>query len=310
MPNWAQYTGFCMSELKAGKWFIQRSGKVEGPFPSGLVSRYVLLGRLQMDDKVSLDGLEWQLVKDVPSLIPDILDADKDDPMQQERLMAARRWADERLSRDRRDEEPDARSDERRDVSDRRDFEIDDVMTHRSTLRGRSRNNEAKGIFTAELFLAAVVILIAWAGYYAYQNQPEEIVIDCQAVPAFAVNWTNCILSNKNLRSANLENALLLNARLSAADLQSANLRNANMAYIDLSRANLIGADMSLASLKGANLSSADLRGASLVNTDLSFANLTGANIRNANIEGARLSKAIWIDGSVCAEGSIGECSQ
>ena len=299
-----------MSELKTGKWFMQRNGKVEGPFASGLISRHILLGRLQMDDKVSQDGQEWQFVKDVPSLIPDILNADEDDPLQQERLMAARRWADERLATDRRDIDADARADERREARDRRDLELDDVTEHRNILRGRARKGQAQGIFTAELFLTAVVILIGWAGYYAYQNQPKEVVIDCQAVPKFAVNWTNCILLNKDLQSANLENALLLNARLASANLQSANLRNANMSYIELSRANLIGADMSLANLKGANLVSADLRGALLVNADLSFANLTGANLRNANIDGARLSKTIWFDGSTCAAGSIGECLQ
>ena len=299
-----------MSELKAGKWYMERNGKVEGPFASGLISRHILLGRLQMDDKVSPDGLEWELVKNVPSLIPDILEADKDDQMQQERLMAARRWADERLASDRRDVQADARSDERRDRSDRRDLEFDDVMDHRSILRGRARSEEKKGIFTAELFLAAVVILIAWAGFYAYQHQPKKVVVDCQAVPAFAVNWTNCILSSKDLQSANLENALLLNARLGSANLQSANLKGANMSYIDLSNSNLVGADMSLATLKGANLSNADLRGAVLVNADMSFVNLTGANLRTANLDGAKLNKAIWIDGSLCAEGSIGRCER
>jgi len=299
-----------MSELKAGKWYMDRGGKIEGPFASGLISRHILLGRLQMDDKVSQDKQVWQLVKDVPSLIPDILEADADDPMQQERLMAARRWADERLSRDRRDTDADARADERRDARDRRDLELDDVIEHRSILRGRARNKEATGIFTAELFLAAIVILIAWAGYYAYQNQPEEVVVDCQAVPSFAVNWTNCILLNKNLKSANLESAILLNARLSSANLQAANLKAANMSYIDLSKAILIGADMEGASLKGADLTNADLRGASLVNADLSFANLAGANLRTANLEGVKLSKAIWIDGSTCAAESVGSCQR
>jgi len=245
----------------------------------------------------------------VPSLIPDILEADKDDPIQQERLMAARRWADERLARDRRDTSPDARANERRDASDRRDLELEDVLEHRSILRGRSNGKEVKGVFTAELFLAAVVILIAWAGYYAYQNQPEKIVINCQAAPQQGINWTNCILLNKNLQSANLENAILLNTRLAAANLQSANLKAANMSYVDLSNANLIGADMSNGMLKGANLSNADLRGASLVNADLSFANLTGANVKSVNLEGAQLSKAIWIDGSTCAEGAVGVCN-
>jgi len=300
-----------MSELKAGKWYMQRGDKkVEGPFASGLISRHILLGRLQMGDKVSQDGQEWQLVKDVPSLIPDILSADEDDPIKQERLMAARRWADERLARDRRDVASDARANERRDASDRRDLELDDIMGHRNILRRRAKRNDAPGIFTAELFLAAVVILIAWAGYYAYQNQPDKVVIDCQAAPEFAVNWTNCILLNKDLQSANLENALLLNARLASVNLQSANLKGANMSYIDLSKANLIGADMSGAILKGANLVNADLRGASLVNAELSFANLTGANLKTANLQGVKLNKAVWVDGSTCAEGSIGGCAQ
>ena len=248
------------------------------------------------------------MVKDVPSLIPDVLEADEDDPMQQERLLAARRWADERLARDRRDTDAAARANERREARDRRDLELDEVMEHRSILRGRARHKEAKGIFTAELFLAAVVILIAWAGYHAYQNQPEEVIVDCRAAPHFAVNWTNCILLNKNLQSANLESAILLNARLSSANLQTANLKAANMSYIDLSKANLIGADMTGASLKGADLTHADLRGASLVNADLSFANLAGANLRTANLDGVKLNKAIWIDGSTCAAESIGSC--
>ena len=297
-----------MSDLKGGKWYMQRGDKVEGPYAAGLISRHILLGRLEMNHKVSEDGQNWQLVKDVPSLIPDILEADKDDPIQQERLMAARRWADERLASDRRGLDANARGDERRN-SDRRDDELDDVRVHRSILGGRSLKSESKGVFSAELFLIAIVISIVWAGYYAYQNKPEEIVVDCSAVPSFAVNWSNCILLNKDLRTANLENALLRNARLTTANLQSANLRGADMAYVDLSQSNLISADMTAVSLKGANLVNADLRGALLVNANLSFANLTGAKLRGADLSGANLSKAIWVDGSVCAADAIGSCN-
>ncbi len=297
-----------MSDLKGGKWYMQRGDKVEGPFAAGLISRHILLGRLEMNHKVSEDGQNWQLVKDVPSLIPDILKADDDDPMQQERLMAARRWADERLAADRRGEKPDARGDERR-TSDRRDDELDDITSHRSLLGGRAVGTESKSVFSAELFLVAIVIFIGWAGYYAYQNKPEEVVIDCSAVPAVAVNWTNCVLLNKDLASANLENALLRNARLNSSNMQYANLRGADMAYVDLSQANLVSADMSSALLKGANLVNANLQGASLVNADLSFANLTGADLRSANLTGAKLGKAIWVDGSVCAADAVASCN-
>jgi len=297
-----------MSDLKAGKWYMQRGDKVEGPFAAGLVSRHILLGRLEMNHKVSEDGHNWHFVKDVPSLIPEILKSESDDPMQQERLMAARRWADERLADDRRGADSDARGNERRS-DERRDDEIDDISLHRSLLGKRTSKKTSDSVFTAELFIFAIVILIGWAGYYAYQNKPEEVVVDCSAVPGFAVNWTNCILLSKDLSSANLENALLRNARLTTSNLESANLRGADMAYVDLSRSNLVGADMNSASLKGANLVSANLQGASLVNADLSFANLTDADLRSTNLSGTILNKAIWIDGSVCAEDAVGRCN-
>ena len=77
-------------------WYIHRNGKVEGPYPAGLVSRYILLGRLEESDRISPDGQEWVSVKDVPELIPKILNGDMNDPYVRDRLLAARRWADER----------------------------------------------------------------------------------------------------------------------------------------------------------------------------------------------------------------------
>lgn len=296
-----------MPDLKSGKWYMQRGDKVEGPYAAGLISRHILLGRLEMNHKVSEDGQNWLLVKDVPSLIPDILQSDEDDPMQQERLMAARRWADERLADDRRGTRDSAQGNERRN-SDRRDDELDDITMHRSLLGGRNSKNKSKAGFTAQLFLVAIVILIAWAAYFAYQNKPEEIVINCNTPPSVGVNWSNCILLGKSLNSANLENSILRNARLSNATMQSVNLRAADLAYVDLSNADLTKADLRAASLKGANLVGANLQAAWLNDADLSFANLTGANLQQANFTGAKLSKAIWIDGTVCVDGAIGKC--
>lgn len=298
-----------MSDLKGGTWYMQRGDKVEGPFAAGLISRHILLGRLEMNHKVSEDGQNWYLVKDVPSLIPDILHADRDDPVQQERLMAARRWADERLGEDRREDQLDKQSQDRRSI-DRRDNEVDDITLHRSLLGGRKAKAESKSIFFAKLFLITIIISVIWAGYFAYYNKPDEIIVDCNAAPSYAVNWSNCVLLNKQIRSANLEKALLRNTQLVAANMQATNLRGADMAYIDLSGSNLLGADMSAASLKGANLVNVNMQKAVLVNADLSFANLTGANLDSADLRGANLSKAIWIDGSMCAAGAVGGCQK
>lgn len=76
---------------------------------------------------------------------------------------------------------------------------------------------------------------------------------------------------------------------------QGCDLTDAN-----LSGANLSGANMSVANLKGANLSGANLSGA-----NLSGANCTGYR---TNLESVNLSGAIWIEGSKCQQGSIGQC--
>ena len=47
---------------------------------------------------------------------------------------------------------------------------------------------------------------------------------------------------------------------------------------------------------------------ASFKGANLFEANLTGANITNAVFDEANLSHAIWVDGKVCALGSVGKC--
>ena len=66
----------------------------------------------------------------------------------------------------------------------------------------------------------------------------------------------------------------------------------------------------------GQDLYGLDLQGANLTNTDLSLTILWGAKLNGADLTGANLngtdpnnvdySGATWIDGRVCAEGSVG----
>ena len=55
--------------------------------------------------------------------------------------------------------------------------------------------------------------------------------------------------------------------------------------------------------LRGANLNGAKLAYATFRETTLYAADLTGADLRGTVFDGA-----IWIDGSVCQAGSVGEC--
>ena len=63
----------------------------------------------------------------------------------------------------------------------------------------------------------------------------------------------------------------------------------------------------------GVDWSNCDKSGADLIDVNLSGANLTNANLTNANLSGAitlsaDLSGATWMDGQVCAEGSVMGC--
>ena len=76
----------------------------------------------------------------------------------------------------------------------------------------------------------------------------------------------------------------------------------------DLTQAELAGDN-----LNGANVTNADLTGAVLTQTNLTGANLGGANLTGANVSsailtGANFSLATWTDGTMCRNGSIGQC--
>ncbi len=85
----------------------------------------------------------------------------------------------------------------------------------------------------------------------------------------------------------------LAGAKLEGANLKGKDLSNVNFKKADLEEANLIGADLTNANFEDA---------------DLEEANLKGAKIKGANFKNAELEYAVWVDGRVCAEGSIGGC--
>ncbi|MDD3435649.1 MAG: pentapeptide repeat-containing protein [Candidatus Gastranaerophilales bacterium] len=86
------------------------------------------------------------------------------------------------------------------------------------------------------------------------------------------------------------------------------NLADTKLEGADLRGKNLSGVDFRNADLEEANLSNADLTNANFQNADLEEANLKGAKIKGAIFKGAELEFATWVDGRVCAEGSIGGC--
>lgn len=91
-------------------------------------------------------------------------------------------------------------------------------------------------------------------------------------------------------------------------NLSGRNLSGLNLVGLDLSNCSLKGADM-----RGSNLERADMMGSNLERVDMTGANLKMASfyqsaLTAAKLDNAVLDGAIWIDKSICAKGSVGEC--
>ncbi|MDD2274186.1 MAG: pentapeptide repeat-containing protein [Desulfuromonadaceae bacterium] len=91
-------------------------------------------------------------------------------------------------------------------------------------------------------------------------------------------------------------------------NLSGRNLSGLNLVGLDLSDCSLQGADM-----RGSNLERANMMGSNLERVDMTGANLKMANFYESALTAAKLDQAvldgaIWVDKSICAKGSIGEC--
>ena len=159
------------------------------------------------------------------------------------------------------------------------------------------------------LGVIAVVLGLALAGAWLYEEENTAVAIDCAAPPAPRANLSRCALDGLSASGADLTGAALSNASLAAAKLDRARLEGADLRYANLAGAALGYAQASGANLRGANLRAADLAYADLRGADLGHADLTGANLGGADIAGARLGSAIWFDGRRCPAAAVGQCS-
>jgi hypothetical protein len=77
------------------QWYVQKGARVQGPYSTTEVGRYLLLGRVRNTDRVSRDGELWEPVTQVPELIPEeLLDLDNEQGWQ--RFLLARQRQDDR----------------------------------------------------------------------------------------------------------------------------------------------------------------------------------------------------------------------
>lgn len=279
-------------------WYVRRGGKVSGPFPTQVVANNALLGRFMPDDEVSLDQREWRPLVAVEDLLPpELLELHHaSDPEQrqwlEERLKAARRWADQRTHDDRRQEreawDEELRSDERR-----KNLADNDVLALPHHHAEAARESNFRRYFGPVLGMGVLVLLVILGLFYYQPVNPVKVGVlpaqpQCHQAATQGINWSGC--DKREIR------------------LRGADLSRGDLGYADFSLADLSGSRMRQARLVGANFRGADLDHADLSGTDLSYADLGGASLVSTNLAGAVLDHAIWADGRECAAGSLGQC--
>ncbi len=263
-------------------WYVRRGERQQGPFPEPLVCRYILSGRIGAGDMLSLDGVFWRGLDQLPDLrraVDDTMHAhaasgDSDMAWREERAKAAQRWLDDRKSPDPRGRisgAVPAPKQERRRGRDRRQMpeaeEHQAYREHRATFESWVRSRRQRYV-RAALFVLATGLLVVAAALLLKPVNPIHVGIklqraDCALGAARGINWSAC---DKN-------GALLVGADLRGAELMGVRFRQANLRYADLRQANLSGADLS-----------------------------------GVDLTGARLGEAIWTDGRRCAVDSVGTC--
>ncbi len=287
-------------------WFIRRSDSIKGPFPSGTLRRFMLLGRVLPSDQVSLDRKNWQGVMHVPEVVPpEIRKAAAEGNLYD--VLPVRLGEDERNGVERRGSEEDLKYKNKR-KGQRRKNEPELIKRHQLSKTQLIEQYKKRRVpYLAFLIVAILVFVSVGAGLYL--GSPDAIPDpDCHAKATPGVNWRSCRLDAVSYESADLQGAVLNSAILRMAKLSGSDIKNADMQYADLSGSDLSYSEITDAKMKGINLQNADLTNTDLTNSDMSYANLQNAKLGGAKIDGVVLTKAIWIDGSVCGPGSVGQC--
>ena len=278
-----------MSTLPNGPaaWYIRRGIEITGPFPHGLLVRYLELGRLRPPDEVSADGINWFAIADVPALASVKEAASEDaEPVNEfgeidwsrELGRARRRWLEERWVPDRRAGASSGGGGGVERGADRRADPAQRAGVHfQAEATTQVSRVPAFAIAAAALVSVGVATMALWE--YAPRESFKVVLFrsrmsDCAAAPAPSIRWVGC-------------------------DKRGA----------DLVRADLSGARLENAILAGANLAGSRLDGADLRNADLRGADLSGASIVGVNFSGAKLGEVRWVDGRSCAPGAIGSCT-
>lgn len=260
-------------------WYVKRGEKVQGPFPEKLICRFVILGRVGDQDLLSIDAQNWRKQEDIPELlggIKELLRMRENDHAQdsngwaEERAKSAMRWLDDRKAPDPRLRHAVFPNDRREGGDRRKNPETMEQLAYREE-RGEFESwlrRQHQRLAPAALGLIGLGLVAVLIALVFRPVNPVKVGLSFEQPDCEAP-----AVKGVNWSACAKDHALLLGADLRGAELVGTSLKEANLRYADLTGANLLDAD------------------------------LTGANL-----DGARLDGAVWIDGRICAEASIGSC--
>lgn len=146
---------------RKGAWYTRREGVVRGPFGSGHITRYILLGRIRLDDELSHDRTTWQQARSLTGLLPAEM-VNLEGWQDYRQLAEARMRVDERKQERRCAQCPNCANchPERRSSTDRRKGE-DRLMPDRYPHAGNPREVRSQRLRTL-LLLVLAGLMFAW----------------------------------------------------------------------------------------------------------------------------------------------------
>ena len=218
-------------------WFIRRGNTVRGPFSSTKIRHYVIEGRLQLDDEVSLDRAEWQRLGAVDEVVPLQMRGDGEAELQQQSQLR--------------------RTETLRSI---RAIAIAAVVM--GALVGvvllAGDGEELAPVDCA----APAAPGVAWEGCRLSGAKLDGARLD-------GARLANADLSGSRLGEARLGDADMRYIDLAGADLSYSSLRGAVLKGANLRRADLTNADLGNADLSFADLGGARVGGAVFANAKL-----------------------------------------
>jgi hypothetical protein len=252
-------------------WQVKRDGQVTGPFPENLIIQHILIGRIRPGDLISMDGHFWKSFEHTPEILDQIRHwvTDEGDPQwREERQRAILRNADER-------KRPDPRS-----------HETAEEAAAWMALRVGSDRRKKPETVEQHAYRETIAEVDHWlSSYRSGKDMMAVLLLVLAMLTGLALHYFGA-----------KDQPIDIGLHAASCDAQAA------------SQVDWHGCDKTDYVLAGADLRSANLSGTRFSGANLSYANFKGARVDGAMFDGANLTGAIWVDGRVCAAGSVGIC--